>query len=99
MAAGDEVLPRKGPNDVAKRPRHSRWRRLPGVYRFGDQKWPDPNQELQRLTLYITGEVLDRAEAQALRLGYPSAQDYCTDLVVQSVEDQRVREKVAEVEA
>ena len=86
-------------NAVAKRPRFSRWRRLPGVYRFGEHKWPDPNQEPQRLTLYVTGEILDRAEAQALRLGYETAQEYCTELVVRAVEAERVREHVAEVEA
>jgi hypothetical protein len=72
---------------------------LPGVYRFGDQKWPNPNLELQRLSLYITGEALDLAERQANRLGYNTAQDYCTDLLLRAIEGEQVNEKVAEVEA
>ena len=84
---------------MAKRPKFSRWRRLPGVYRFCEQKAPDPNQELQRVSLYVPWEVIDAAEVQAGRLGYANAQDYCTDLLMKAVDDERVREQVAGVEA
>jgi len=84
---------------LAKRRRFSRWRRLPGVYRFGDEKPADPNSELQRLSLYVTGSALDRAEMQALRLGYENVQDYCTDVLLKAIEAEHVREHVAEVEA
>lgn len=84
---------------MAKRSKFSRWRRLPGVYRFGEHKWPDPNQELQRISLYIPGTVLDRAEAQAGNHGFENVQDYCTELLLSAIEDERVRGVVADVEA
>lgn len=84
---------------MGKRPRFSRWRRNPGLYRFGDQKPPDPDQDLQRLSLYVPWSALDQAEAQAARLGYASSQDYCTELLRKALEAEAVREQVAEVEA
>ena len=84
---------------MAKRPKFSRWRRLPTVYRSGEHKLPDPNQEPQRLTVYIPAEALDRAEAQALRLGFANGQEYCMELLLKAIEDERIREQMAEVEA
>ena len=85
---------------MAKRPRFSRWRRLPaGVYRFGDRKAPDPDQELQRLSVYVPWSVLDLAERQAGKFGFATAQDYCTDLLLSAIDAERVREQVADVEA
>lgn len=84
---------------MAKRPKHSRWRRLPGVYRTGQEHAPDPNQEPQRISLYIPWESLDLAEAQAARLGFANAQDYCTDLLLKGLEADRVSGHVADVEA
>ncbi len=84
---------------MAKRPRFSRWRRLPGLYRSGEEKMPDPNEEQHRISLYVPWRVVDLAEAQAARLGYPNVQDYCTVLVLKAVDAERVREQVAGVEA
>lgn len=83
---------------MAKRPKFSRWRRNPGTYRFGEQKPPDPDEELQRVTLYIPGSIFDLADAQALRLGFPSSQEYCTDLVLRAVRAEQIKDRVAEVE-
>lgn len=84
---------------MAKRRRFSRWRRLPGVYRTGDEKMPDPNLDLQRLTLYVTGHTLDRAQAQADRHGFETVQDFCASLVTDAVDAEHVRAQVAEFEA
>ncbi|GAC1473529.1 MAG: hypothetical protein NVSMB9_22300 [Isosphaeraceae bacterium] len=84
---------------MAKRRRFSRWRRLPGVYRFGDEKPPDPNLEPQRLTLYVTGHVLDRAEAQADRLNFETVEDYCASLLIKAIDAEHVRGHMAEIEA
>jgi hypothetical protein len=84
---------------VAKRPRFSRWRRLPGVYRFGDRKAPEPDQELRRLSVYVPWSVLDLAERQAGKLGFATAQDYCTDLLLSAIDAAHVREQMADVEA
>jgi hypothetical protein len=72
---------------------------LPGVYRFGNDKPTDPNLEPQRLTLYLPGTILDRAEMQAVRLGYTDSQEYCTDLLAKAVEEEYVREHMADVES
>ena len=84
---------------MAKRSKYSRWLRLPGLYRTGQEKLPDPNEELQRLSHYVSWNVLDEAEIQAQRHGYASGQDYCTALLVQAIEAERVRDHIADVEA
>jgi hypothetical protein len=84
---------------VAKRPKFSRWRRLPPVFRHGDKRWPDPNLEPQRLTIYLPGTDLDTAEALARKVGIETIQEYCTDLLRRAIEAERVREHVAEIEA
>jgi hypothetical protein len=85
---------------VAKRPRYSRWRRLPGVYRFGDKKRPDPNLDPQRLTLYLTWNELDAAEALAAEAGGgQTIQEYCTRLLQRALEAERIRAQVANLEA
>jgi hypothetical protein len=84
---------------VAKRPRYSRWRRLPRVYRSGEFKLPDPNPEPQRLSLYLKAELLDAAELQATRAGFDTVQEYCADLLSRAIEAAQIREQVAEVEA
>ena len=84
---------------MAKRPRFSRWRRNPGTYRFGEQKPPDPDEELQRVTLYIPGTLFDLAETQALRFGFPSSQEYCTELVIEAIKAEKIKERVAQAES
>ena len=84
---------------MGKRRKFSRWRRLPGAYRIGDDKPPERSGDLERLSLFINGDTYDRAEEQASRLGFPSAVDYCTDVVVKAVETEHVRSHVADVES
>ncbi len=84
---------------MAKRPRHSRWRRLPGVYRFGEETRSDPSLEPQRLTLYLNWRQLDTAEALAAQAGGLTIQEYCTGLLQQAIEAERIRAKVADLEA
>lgn len=84
---------------MAKRPRYSRWRRLPGLYRLGENKGPDPNLEPQRLTVYLPGTVLDTAEALANKAGIETIQEYCADLLRRAIDAERVRDQVAEFEA
>jgi hypothetical protein len=84
---------------VAKRPRFSRWRRLPRVYRSGEFKLPDPNSEPQRLSLYLKDELLEAAELQATRAGFDTVQEYCADLLSRAIQAAQIREQVADVEA
>jgi hypothetical protein len=84
---------------LAKRSRYSRWRRLPGVFRFGEKQPPDPNLEPQRLTLYLTWSQLDAAEALAAEAGGMTIQEYCTGLLQRALEAERIRAQVANLEA
>lgn len=95
----DPIPDSKGIDPVAKRPRYSRWRRLPGVFRFGEQKGPDPNLEPQRLTLYLSGTLLDAAEALAAEARAETIQEYCTALLGEAIEAERIRAHVAGIEA
>jgi hypothetical protein len=89
----------EGTATLAKRPRYSRWRRLPGLYRFGEKNRPEPKLEPQRLTLYLGWDLLDAAEAQAAQAGVQTIQEYCTRLLQQAIETERVRAQVASIEA
>jgi hypothetical protein len=84
---------------VPKRPRFSRWRRLPGVFRTGDNRPATSGTELDRIILYVPARILDLAEALAEKAGVPTVQDYCALLLMQSLEKERVDHKVADFEA
>jgi hypothetical protein len=72
---------------------------LPGIYRFGDQKPPDPGLEPQRISLYLPDRLLERAEAQALRSGFDTVQHYCEHLLTRAIENEHAREVMEEAEA
>ena len=84
---------------MPKRPRFSRWRRLPGVFRTGDNRPTNSGTELDRIILYVPARILDLAEALAEKAGVPTVQDYCALLLMQSLENERVHQKVADFEA
>ena len=84
---------------MPKRPRFSRWRRLPGVFRTGDNRPTDSGTELDRIILYVPARILDLAEALAEKAGVPTVQDYCALLLMQALENERVQQKVADFEA
>jgi hypothetical protein len=74
---------------LAKRPKYSRWRRLPTAYWITERKGPDPNEEPQRLTLYLPARLLDMAEAQASKAGVETLQAYCEALLAQAIESEK----------
>jgi hypothetical protein len=84
---------------VPKRPRFSRWRRLPPVFRSGEHRPPDQGNQLDRIILYVPAAILDLAEKLAEKEGAGSIQDYCSQLLIKAVEDEKVRHKVADFEA
>jgi hypothetical protein len=86
---------------VSERNRFSRWRRLPPVFRSGDpeHKLPGFEDELQRLTVYLPGNLLDLAEELAEQAGVATIQEYCTRLLAHALENERVGRQVADVEA
>ena len=83
---------------MPKRPRFSRWRRLPGVFRTGDNRPTSSGTELDRIILYVPARILDLAEALAEKAGVATVQDYCALLLMQSLENERVHQKVADFE-
>jgi hypothetical protein len=84
---------------LAKRPRYSRWRRLPQVFRSGEFKLPDTSSEPQRLTVYLAESLLDTAEAQAKRAGVETVQQYCAEILTRAIEGERLRAHMEDVEA
>jgi hypothetical protein len=84
---------------VAKRPRFSRWRRLPGVFRTGDHRPPNQNEDPDRIILYVPPRILDLAEVLAEKAGVGSIQDYCALLLMQALENERIHRKVSDFEA
>jgi hypothetical protein len=72
---------------------------LPGLYRIGERKPPSPDLDPQRLSLYIPGGLLDQAEAQAMRAGVETVQEYCQGLLERAIELEHAREVMAETEA
>ncbi|MDG3003846.1 hypothetical protein [Paludisphaera mucosa] len=85
--------------NVGERNRFSRWRRLPPVFRSGEHKLPGYEDETQRLSLYLPGSLLDLAQILADLEGVSTIQEYCARLLARSLEDERVRRKVARVES
>ncbi len=84
---------------MAKQLRFSRWRRLPGAHRITERKLPDHRTELQRLTLYLPGAVLDHAESQASQAGAASVQAYCEGLLRELIEAKARSERLEQSEA
>ncbi len=84
---------------MAKRPRFSRWRRLPPVFRSGEHRPIGSGNEQDRIILYLPSRLLDLAEALAEKAGVAAVQDYCSRLLARALEAEQVRQKVAQVEA
>ncbi len=84
---------------MAKRPRFSRWRRLPPVFRTGENRPIGTGNELDRIILYLPSRLLDLAEALAEKAGIPAIQEYCERLLIQAIEAEQVRQKVSGFEA
>lgn len=84
---------------VAGRPRRPLWKRPYTSYRLGDKSRPDAGDEPQRLTLFVSGHVLDLAESLANRSGGKSVQAYCESLLIRSIQAERSRHQVEDAEA
>ncbi|WP_422925828.1 hypothetical protein [Singulisphaera sp. PoT] len=84
---------------MAKRNEHSRWRRLPQVFRFGEHKLPDTSHEPQRLTVYLPSYILDAAEIQAAKAEVDTVQEFCAKLLFDAIEGERQRVEASEIAA
>lgn len=60
---------------------------------------PGYEDEVQRLTLYLPGGLLDLAEDLAELADVPTIQEYCSKLLALALENERARWRVAEAEA
>jgi hypothetical protein len=66
--------------------RYSRWRRLPaGLFRSGERKPIGGDEELQPLSIYVPGRVLDQAESLANVFRSPSIQAFCERLLPEAL--------------
>lgn len=83
---------------MARRPKTSRWRRLPGAYRFYEKKPADPGRDEERISLFLTAETLDRAAELAVALGR-STQELCAELLTAAIEGERARRRLEDEEA
>ncbi len=84
---------------MAERPPFSRWRRLPPVFRTGENRPIGSGKELDRIILYLPTQVLDLAETLAQRAGIPVLQEYCERLLTHAIEEEHLRLKVARFES
>jgi len=69
------------------------------VFRTGEHRPTDSGTDLDRIILYVPARILDLAEALAEKAGVPTVQDYCALLLMRSLENERVQQKVADFEA
>ena len=75
---------------MAKRTKYSRWRRLPGgLSRTSRRQFPDVDDELRPLTLFVAVSALDAAEGQAVRAGAATVQDYCAGLLRRVLDERK----------
>jgi hypothetical protein len=87
------------PFELPKRPRYSRWRRLPEVFRTGEHKFPETSPETQRITLHLPVDVFETAETLAAKLEKPSVREYCAELLKQAIENERLLHHVEDFES
>lgn len=83
---------------MARRPKTSRWRRIPGAYRFHERKPADPGQDEVRISLYLKAGTLDVAADLATSDG-KSTQELCSELLVAAIENERARRRLDDEEA
>jgi hypothetical protein len=69
------------------------------VYRSGEHRVPGPEDEPQRIILYLKGAILDLAERLTEKTESATVQEYCADLLARAVEIERLKHHVAEIEA
>ena len=84
---------------MGARPRRPLWKRRYTAFLHGDKAPPDPSEETQRLTLFLTGRLLDLAEKLTLRSGGGSVQHFCESLLVRALETERSRHQIEDAEA
>ena len=80
---------------MAKRPRFSRWRRLPPVFRTGENRPIGSGNEQDRIILYLPSRMLDLAEALATKAGVPAVQDYCSLLLTRAIDAEQIQQRVS----
>jgi hypothetical protein len=83
---------------VAKRLKYSRWRRLPGAFRFHESKPPDLDQEEERISLFLSHGLLEKAAELAGASGL-TVQQYCERQLGQAIELEWARRRLGQEEA
>lgn len=81
--------------EAPKKLKYSRWKRVPGVRKVGEERIIDPRDERQRLCLYVPGRLLDLAGELAQAGGAKSVQDYCETLLRQSLLTEQAKRRLS----
>ena len=81
-----------------KRPKFSRYGRIPGLHRITERRIPGPEADLERLTLYLPGGLIDRAESLARDAGAEHLQAFCEHLLSEAIRDAHADDNLAETE-
>lgn len=84
---------------LSKMLKFSRWRRLPSVSRVSDPKMSGPADDLQRLTLFLPGRLIDLAQELAQKAGAGTVQSYCESLLTQTLLAEQAKVKLADFES
>jgi hypothetical protein len=84
---------------VAGKPRRPLWRRRYTSFRHGERPRPDANDDLQRLTLYLTGHLLTLAETLTVRSGAGSVQAYCEQVLIRGLRTEQSNLQIENAEA
>jgi hypothetical protein len=79
-----------------ERPKYSRYGRLPGVHWITEKRIPGPEADLERLTLYLPGGVIDQAMVLTRRARAQSLQAFCEELLQAAIEGPRAVEETWE---
>ena len=66
---------------------------------MGQSKAPDPDDDPQRISLFLTGHQLDLAQRLSNESKIATVQAYCTKLLVEALESERNRVSLQETEA
>ena len=86
-----------GASRVPERPPFSRFRRLPGLFRTGEARPPEPHEEPQLLSLYLPGPDARSAEGLAMRDGGQTVQEYCEALLMRALDAEDARSRAEAV--
>ncbi len=80
-------------------PRRRLWKRRYSSFLTGEASRPDSSTEIQRVTLYLDGNLFDLAEKLTVRERVESIQKYCERLLSTALLNEKSRHQIEDAEA